>query len=307
MSLDAALLTEISRALTCAGVEHGALRAGRAVGTLNEHVTDGRRVFVKVAVAPGSGVASEPEATAWAYANRLAPARALTDRAITTDNGIVIGVYEWIETTSPGALVDQVSALTALLTRTHAATPGLAPGSAARPAMRVFDAAAQIQVTKDRLSGHYSETAANLIGLVMDATETVVNRSTWDNQVPVHGDAHVGNLASLLDGTYRLVDWEALMLAPAEWDIAQLVRTLLVQQPTCSPDYRVAMAEYALASFPRADLDLVDAIMRIRACTWAALLIRRANPTDGAALLDALDMARTGLDFLSRQRSALAA
>ncbi|MGN2641021.1 phosphotransferase enzyme family protein [Nocardia takedensis] len=56
---------------------------------------------------------------------------------------------------------------------------------------------------------------------VADLEEELASLQFRLPSVPVHGDAHVGNLM-IVDGTPVLIDFEAFAWGPAEWDLAKI-------------------------------------------------------------------------------------
>lgn len=60
-------------------------------------------------------------------------------------------------------------------------------------------------------------------------------RAEWLDAHIVHGDAKAANVLILADGAVRVIDWEIAALGDGLWDIAGMVQSLLMPNPTVAP------------------------------------------------------------------------
>lgn len=281
-------LATLSDVLSGHGIRHGRLRDVSTATNLNLHAHDGSAVFVKVSrigVAPVTPHV-ELSATAWAWEQGLAPVRPLHTEPLPCPDGRSLNVFAYGDFLSAPSLFNQAEEIADLLTRLHALpVPGLLP---------VFDPSGFAAMVENRLGTRTGRDADLLREAVADAAAILAEHLDPARFVALHGDAHVDNLVWGCNGRGLLVDWEGACAGPAEWDAGQLVRTLLVQQPSRTTAYRVAAAERALAAFAHLNPHLVEATIRIRSCTWAALLLARGLDRSDPALADALALAEHG-------------
>jgi tRNA A-37 threonylcarbamoyl transferase component Bud32 len=61
-------------------------------------------------------------------------------------------------------------------------------------------------------------------------------RAEWRDAHIVHGDAKAANVLVLQDGSVRVIDWEIAALGDGLWDVAYLVQSLLMPNPTAAPE-----------------------------------------------------------------------
>jgi hypothetical protein len=61
-------------------------------------------------------------------------------------------------------------------------------------------------------------------------------RADWRDAQIVHGDAKAANVLVLADGAVRIIDWEIAALGDGLWDLAGIVQSLLMPNPTLPPD-----------------------------------------------------------------------
>jgi tRNA A-37 threonylcarbamoyl transferase component Bud32 len=61
-------------------------------------------------------------------------------------------------------------------------------------------------------------------------------RADWRDAHIIHGDAKAANVLVLADGTMRIIDLEIAALGDGLWDLAGMVQSLLMPNPTVAPD-----------------------------------------------------------------------
>jgi len=85
-----------------------------------------------------------------------------------------------------------------------------------------------------------TQAAQSIVATVLqrpDALQAMaLARADWRDAHIVHGDAKAANVLILGDGTVRVIDWEIAALGDGLWDIAGLVQSLLMPNPTTGPD-----------------------------------------------------------------------
>jgi hypothetical protein len=98
--------------------------------------------------------------------------------------------------------------------------------------------------------------ARSIVAAVLQRADAVAAfaqaRAEWRDAHIMHGDAKAANVLVLEDGSVRIIDWEIAALGDGLWDIASLVQSLLIPNPSTAP------APLAIAQ-PRAQ-PLIDAL-----------------------------------------------
>ena len=85
-----------------------------------------------------------------------------------------------------------------------------------------------------------TQAAQSIVAAVLQRPDALhalaLARADWRDVHIVHGDAKAANVLILEDGSVRVIDWEIAALGDGLWDIAGLVQSLLMPNPTAVPD-----------------------------------------------------------------------
>jgi Phosphotransferase enzyme family len=85
-----------------------------------------------------------------------------------------------------------------------------------------------------------TQAAQSIVASVLQRPDALaalaVARAEWRDAQIVHGDAKAANVLVLADGAVRVIDWEIAALGDGLWDIAGMVQSLLMPNPTVAPD-----------------------------------------------------------------------
>lgn len=273
-ALPEGLMKPVMALLSDHGIAHGPLREGPQC--LNLNATDQARVFIKVSrKGEKSGRAAHEVAGALsAAAAGVRVSTPLIPNVVTLEDEDGeprnVSVWRWETTVTPPSLRDQAAAGASFLA-TLAGTP--APPTASK-----FSASQFIARVRDRLHGNHTE-AANRIRTCLDEVEHQISarldpvRYTW-----IHGDLHSKNLMWTLHTDPLIVDWETHSIGPVEFDIAQLLRSVLLDFPLHDAQEKQRASAWLRDRIETqtpvsVDWDLVNLFARVRSASAASHLL----------------------------------
>lgn len=292
--LSATVLAQISARLVEHNVEHGALVEGRPF--LNLNASDGDRVFVKVTRTGehSRAQAAELVGSAWARRHGIAAPESLTDRVLDLVEGGKRHATVWRHLSLVPApdLLRQSTAMVDFVARV-AAVP--APGSA-----RVLNPDDVLDRIVGRLVGRKDDTTRQIRVRAMESWMRIEDPMAGAPQTWIHGDPHARNVGWLADGSPILLDWESQARGPVEWDVAQVLRSVLAFAVDLNEaGRRRAAAQVVALVDARLDVDwaLVAEVIRFRSASSAShLLVHGHDPhvlaRDLALIEDDLDWLR---------------
>jgi tRNA A-37 threonylcarbamoyl transferase component Bud32 len=85
-----------------------------------------------------------------------------------------------------------------------------------------------------------TQAAQSIVAAVLQRPDALhalaLARADWRDANIVHGDAKAANVLILEDGSVRVIDWEIAALGDGLWDMAGLVQSLLIPNPTTAPE-----------------------------------------------------------------------
>lgn len=273
------LLSRVGDVLDQAGIAHGELVEGPA--HLNLNASDSSRVFVKVTRAGDSHARAHAEVTSarWARTHRIACPEPLLDApvAVPDENDTLraVTVWAWTEPVGCPSLRDRaadVLDVIAILCEVPA-PPDAAP----------FDVDFYLARLTDRLAGRTDETAQRLLATGHDTAARVKTLAATRPTGWRHADLHLDNVGWCLRGTPVIYDWESAALGPVEIDVAQLLRSILVNTPNHAPAERADVYARTVADAEArldVDRDLIDALVAFRSASAASHLLFHGHGHD---------------------------
>lgn len=266
------LLSRVNDALDQARIVHGDLVEGPA--HLNLNASDSSRVFVKITRAgdPHTRAHTEVTSARWARAHHVACPEPLLDAPVVVpdENNAprAVTAWAWTEPVGCPSLRDRAADVLDVI----AATCNVPAPPEATP----FDVDFYTARIADRLGSRHDETSQNLLATALDASVRVKTLIATRPSGWRHADLHLDNVGWCLRGTPVVYDWESAALGPVEIDLAQLLRSILVNTPDHAPAERADVyARTAAAAEARLDVDgdLVDALVAFRSASAASHLL----------------------------------